>query len=76
MESFGKFKNTLTLLRKKGLSNVRAIIWTMNPGIESNELESQANFINQLAPKWIWDRVIIILKKALNLVSQSQKVSE
>ena len=76
MESSWKFSNTLKLLKDKGLTNVRAVIWTMNPGIGSNELESQAKFINQLAPKWIWNRVIVIVKKVLNPFLHTQTVFE
>lgn len=67
------FIDTLRFLKSQGLTNIRAIIWTMNSSIRSlAELESQANFINQFDPKWIWDRVIIIVKEAANPEQQCQ----
>ena len=44
---------------------VKAIIWNISPSVRrTHELQEQANFIDQLSPRDIWNNVIIICKEA------------
>ena len=73
LEDEETFNDLLKYLKDEGLTNIKAIFWTIHISPKSTkELIAQAKLIDKFNPGAIWDNVIIICKQARNPEKDAQ----
>ena len=61
------FQDAIRFIENNGISHIKAVIWNVIPNQRKDAtVIKQAQFIDKLQPREIWDRVIIVCKQSMN----------
>ena len=67
LEDEESYQDTLRFMENNGINRIKAVIWNIIPNQRKDAtMAKEAQFIDKLQPKEIWNRVIIVCKQSMN----------